>query len=136
MTKLQRRQMTPTTTLFSGQGATRQRSIFAGKRAAMMSHKGEYLLRRVPPILWRQVKRVADEEGHTIREVILRKLEEYVLTGFHQVERRDTVEAAPVTKECPICGNNPDGYCNGGHGSPETGETQMQHDIKASAHEI
>ena len=47
-----------------------------------MSHKGIYRLTRIPPVLWVHVKRVAAAEGHSIREVIPRKLEEYVTTGF------------------------------------------------------
>ena len=51
-----------------------------------MSHKGIYRLTRIPPVLWVHVKRVAAAEGHSIREVILRKLEEYVTTGFQHPE--------------------------------------------------
>ena len=63
-----------------------------------MSHKGIYRLTRIPPVLWVHVKRVAAAEGHSIREVILRKLEEYVTTGFQHPEARGGVRPRQVPR--------------------------------------
>ena len=61
-----------------------------------MSHKGVYRLTRIPPVLWVHVKRVAAAEGHSIREVILRKLEEYVATGFQHPAATASVSSGEV----------------------------------------
>lgn len=94
-------------------------ALMLEERDISMAHKGEYLLRRIPPVLWSQVRRLADEEGHSIREVILRKLEEYVVTGFHQIER--PVPASPA-RVCPVCAGPCDPAANG--------MSQIEHDAK------
>jgi hypothetical protein len=40
-----------------------------------------YPLRDVPEALWRKVKQTAARNGHSIRYVLIRLLEEYISTG-------------------------------------------------------
>ena len=53
-------------------------------------------------MLWVHVKRVAAAEGHSIREVIPRKLEEYVTTGFQHPEAMVAVQAAAETPSIQV----------------------------------
>jgi len=69
---------------------------------AVMSYKGVYRLTRIPPVLCVHVKRVAAAEGHSIREVILRKLEEYVTTGFQHSKGMVAVPAAAETPSIQV----------------------------------
>lgn len=43
--------------------------------------KLNYLLRDIPPSLWRRAKHVGVEEGITLRELLLKALEDYCNCG-------------------------------------------------------
>ena len=53
-------------------------------------------------MLWVHVNCVAAAEGHLIREVILRKLEEYVTTGFQHPKAMVAVSAAAETPSIQV----------------------------------
>ena len=43
-----------------------------------------YLLRNIPARLWANAQERAEDEGYSLRVVILRQLEEYVKRGFRR----------------------------------------------------
>ena len=47
------------------------------RKTPKMIKKQDYLLRDIPPALWRKAKHVAVEENATLRAILLRALEEF-----------------------------------------------------------